>query len=115
MSVVIGALRRRIRVGRSPPPFDPCLPRLVDRPPEGAGWIHEIKHDGFRITEISVPVSQVSNLAHTSRPPLSVRAEHLVGECRATLRERSFSLIKKIGKILDQRTEKRQNREAGLS
>jgi bifunctional non-homologous end joining protein LigD len=26
-----------------------CLPRLALRPPAGAGWIHEIKHDGFRI------------------------------------------------------------------
>jgi bifunctional non-homologous end joining protein LigD len=22
---------------------------LVDRPPAGAGWLHEIKHDGFRV------------------------------------------------------------------
>jgi bifunctional non-homologous end joining protein LigD len=22
---------------------------LADRPPAGDGWIHEIKHDGFRI------------------------------------------------------------------
>jgi ATP-dependent DNA ligase len=42
-------LRRRIRADRSPPAFEPCLPRLVDRPPTGPGWIHEIKHDGFRI------------------------------------------------------------------
>ena len=29
--------------------FDPCLPRPAKQPPAGAGWIHEIKHDGFRI------------------------------------------------------------------
>jgi bifunctional non-homologous end joining protein LigD len=22
---------------------------LVDRPPAGPGWLHEIKHDGFRV------------------------------------------------------------------
>jgi bifunctional non-homologous end joining protein LigD len=22
---------------------------LVDRPPAGPGWLHEVKHDGFRI------------------------------------------------------------------
>jgi ATP-dependent DNA ligase len=27
----------------------PCLPSLADRPPKGAGWFHEIKHDGFRL------------------------------------------------------------------
>jgi bifunctional non-homologous end joining protein LigD len=27
----------------------PCLPSRVDKPPSGHGWIHEIKHDGFRM------------------------------------------------------------------
>src|SRR5499427_2057771 len=27
----------------------PCLPSPVDRPPSGPDWIHEIKHDGFRM------------------------------------------------------------------
>jgi len=27
----------------------PCEPTLTDRPPAGADWLHEIKHDGFRI------------------------------------------------------------------
>ena len=29
--------------------YEPCLPRLAKEPPAGPGWIHEIKHDGFRI------------------------------------------------------------------
>jgi bifunctional non-homologous end joining protein LigD len=29
--------------------FEPCIPTLADRPPSGPGWIHEIKHDGFRL------------------------------------------------------------------
>jgi bifunctional non-homologous end joining protein LigD len=28
---------------------EPCLPSPAKRPPAGPGWIHEIKHDGFRI------------------------------------------------------------------
>jgi ATP-dependent DNA ligase len=27
----------------------PCLPTSAPRPPSGALWLHEIKHDGFRI------------------------------------------------------------------
>ena len=27
----------------------PCLPSKAARPPTGALWVHEIKHDGFRI------------------------------------------------------------------
>jgi len=35
---------------RSLPNFiEPCLPRRADKPPAGRDWIHEIKHDGFRI------------------------------------------------------------------
>jgi bifunctional non-homologous end joining protein LigD len=49
MSDVIRELRRRIGADRSPRPFEPCLPRPATQPPAGSGWIHEIKHDGFRI------------------------------------------------------------------
>ena len=28
---------------------EPCLPSPAKDPPSGPGWIHEIKHDGFRI------------------------------------------------------------------
>ena len=36
-------LRRQVRR------YEPCLPRPAKAPPAGPGWIHEIKHDGFRI------------------------------------------------------------------
>ena len=26
----------------------PCRPTLVANPPAGPGWLHEVKHDGFR-------------------------------------------------------------------
>ena len=29
--------------------LEPCLPRKANMPANGSGWIHEIKHDGFRI------------------------------------------------------------------
>ena len=27
----------------------PCLPTKIDKLPSGSQWLHEIKHDGFRI------------------------------------------------------------------
>jgi bifunctional non-homologous end joining protein LigD len=27
----------------------PCLPTKAPQPPTGEGWLHEIKHDGFRV------------------------------------------------------------------
>jgi bifunctional non-homologous end joining protein LigD len=29
--------------------IEPCLPSSAKAPPSGPGWLHEIKHDGFRI------------------------------------------------------------------
>jgi bifunctional non-homologous end joining protein LigD len=42
-------IRHRLHDDRSLPPFEPCLPRPAKEPPAGPDWIHEIKHDGFRI------------------------------------------------------------------
>jgi ATP-dependent DNA ligase len=42
-------LARRVRLENSRPRFEPCLPRPAKQPPAGPDWIHEIKHDGFRI------------------------------------------------------------------
>jgi bifunctional non-homologous end joining protein LigD len=46
---VTSELRRRLRADRALPRYEPCLPRPAKKPPAGTGWIHEIKHDGFRI------------------------------------------------------------------
>jgi bifunctional non-homologous end joining protein LigD len=29
--------------------IEPCLPTLAKSPPSGRDWIHEIKHDGYRL------------------------------------------------------------------
>ena len=35
---------------RQPPGFiEPCIPTRTDKPPDGPDWIHEIKHDGYRM------------------------------------------------------------------
>src|SRR5262252_9333296 len=41
------SLRERTRPGFGI--IEPCLPSPAKAPPSGAGWLHEIKHDGFRI------------------------------------------------------------------
>jgi bifunctional non-homologous end joining protein LigD len=37
------------RSGRTAGLVEPCLPSPVKAPPSGPDWLHEIKHDGFRI------------------------------------------------------------------
>ena len=45
-TVVYRDLSRRSKPVKS---FEPCLPRKAKAPPSGPIWIHEIKHDGFRL------------------------------------------------------------------
>src|SRR5438067_1950105 len=46
MPLVFGMLLRRVAF----PDFcEPCLPSPAAKPPAGAGWLHEIKHDGYRM------------------------------------------------------------------
>jgi ATP-dependent DNA ligase len=35
--------------GRLPRWVKPQLCKLVDEPPDGSEWLHEIKHDGYRM------------------------------------------------------------------
>jgi bifunctional non-homologous end joining protein LigD len=57
---------------------EPCLPSPAERPPAGANWIHEIKHDGFRVMarRDAAGVRLFSRNGHdfTSRFPLVVAA-----------------------------------------
>ena len=46
MSVVM--LRSRIPIAGAGF-IEPCLPSLATKPPRGSEWIHEIKHDGYRL------------------------------------------------------------------
>lgn len=36
---------------KNPPPgfIRPCLPTVAPKPPQGPGWAHEVKHDGYRL------------------------------------------------------------------
>src|SRR3977135_576342 len=36
--------------------IEPCLPSPADKAPSGASWIHEIKHDGYRLMARRDPV-----------------------------------------------------------
>jgi bifunctional non-homologous end joining protein LigD len=45
------------RIRSAPAGFiEPCLPSPADKPPSGANWIHEIKHDGYRLMAPRDPV-----------------------------------------------------------
>ena len=42
-------MRRRVGAGFGRLEFiEPLMPTLVEKPPEGDGWIHEVMFDGYR-------------------------------------------------------------------
>jgi bifunctional non-homologous end joining protein LigD len=57
---------------------EPCLPSPAEKPPAGAGWLHEIKHDGFRmlVRRDAAGVRLFTRNGHdwTGRFPLIARA-----------------------------------------
>jgi bifunctional non-homologous end joining protein LigD len=67
----------------------PCRPTAADKPPSGPGWIHEIKHDGFRMmvrrNGAGVRLFTCNGYDWTDRYPLIVQAAR-------TLRAQSFLL-----------------------
>jgi bifunctional non-homologous end joining protein LigD len=36
---------------------EPCLPSPADKPPSGSEWVHEIKHDGYRLMARRDPIA----------------------------------------------------------
>jgi bifunctional non-homologous end joining protein LigD len=65
--------------------IEPCLPSPADHPPSGTNWIHEIKHNGYRLMVRRDPVGIRRLLTRngndwTWRYPLVVEAvNHLKG------------------------------------
>jgi bifunctional non-homologous end joining protein LigD len=58
--------------------IEPCLPSPADNPPTGSTWIHEIKHDGYRLMarRDSVGIRLITRRGNdwTTRFPLVVEA-----------------------------------------
>src|SRR5260370_6359516 len=68
----------RVRAGNLVRLVELCLPSPAKRPPAGPNWLHEIKHDGFRIMarRDSAGVRLVTRNGHdfTARFPLAAAA-----------------------------------------
>jgi bifunctional non-homologous end joining protein LigD len=77
------------RVRPRPPPvfIQPCLPTRADKAPSSVNWIHEIKHDGFRMMvgrdAAGVRLLTRNGIDWTTRFPL-------IAEAAAALRVKYF-------------------------
>ena len=47
--------RMRRRLAADTKFIEPYLPSPADKPPSGSDWIHEIKHNGFRLMAGATP------------------------------------------------------------
>ncbi|WP_296578525.1 DNA ligase D [Phreatobacter sp.] len=57
--------RALAQAGSAAPAFvPPCLASLAGRPPKGAGWVHEVKFDGYRV-QAALSARQVRLLTRT--------------------------------------------------
>ena len=52
--MLIERMRKRLAADRASF-IEPCLPSPAPKPPTGPNWIHEIKHDGFRLMGGGIP------------------------------------------------------------
>ena len=53
--MLIERMRKRLSADRTSF-IEPCLPTPAAKPPSGSNWIHEIKHDGYRLMARRDPV-----------------------------------------------------------
>jgi bifunctional non-homologous end joining protein LigD len=68
---------------------EPCIPTLAARPPSGPDWVHEIKHDGYRLI-----VRRVGKLARlfTRRGYDWTECYPAIAAAATKIRARSFTL-----------------------
>jgi bifunctional non-homologous end joining protein LigD len=67
--------------------ISPCLPTKTDRLPSGSEWLHEIKHDGFRV----IAGKKGAQVKLHSRPGNDLTHRFpLIVETLARLRSRSY-------------------------
>jgi ATP-dependent DNA ligase len=67
--------------------IDPCIPTLAAKPPSGPGWVHEIKHDGYRliVRRDGAAVRLFTRRGWTDRYPA-------IATAAAKLKARSFTM-----------------------
>ena len=61
-------MRKRIAAKPSLSFIEPMQPALVDAPPDGSDWVHEVKWDGYR-SQVIVQNGRCPDL-HPPRPRL---------------------------------------------
>src|SRR5271169_195751 len=68
---------------------DPCIPSRAPKPPSGPDWVHEVKHDGYRLivrrNGVTVRLFTRRGYDWTDRYPA-------IADAAAKLKARSFTL-----------------------
>ena len=92
--------------------IEPCLPSTAAKPPSGPGWIHEIKHDGYRlmVRRDTAGIRILTRNGHdwTSRFPLIVSAANAI-RAKSFLIDGEAVACDDSGLAVFQRLRKRKN------
>ena len=75
----------------------PCLPTVAQEPPRGHGWLHELKHDGYRL-QIHVRDGRV-RLFTMNAPTGQALSAHCRGSCVShwlSIPKSSVSMLKAL-------------------
>jgi bifunctional non-homologous end joining protein LigD len=95
-----------LRTVSRPTTFEPCLPTQADEPPSGSRWVHEIKHDGFRLIaqrdEAGVRLITRNGHDWTERYPAVAAA---VGRlrCRSCIIDGEVVVVDEVGRTIFER------------
>jgi bifunctional non-homologous end joining protein LigD len=86
--------------------FEPCIPTQADRPPSGPGWVHEIKHDGFRLIaqrdEAGVRLITRNGHDWTERYPAVAAAGGRL-RCRSCIIDGEVVVVDEVGRTIFER------------
>ncbi len=81
--------------------IEPCLPSPAAKPPTGAGWLHEIKHDGFRnmAQRNGAGVWLLSRVLRSMRIDDGSGLRGRQGLCRVEVRCREGRVLRRIAAV----------------
>jgi hypothetical protein len=78
------------------PPFVmPCIPTRAVKPPAGPGWVHEIKHDGYRLQVVgdkSAPVHPPRVRCPSSQVWVTLMTKSATNDLSSTIDGMSISM-----------------------
>jgi hypothetical protein len=89
------AARAGITAAVAPHFIEPCLPSPGEKPPTGPDWVHEIKHDGYRLMARRGPVGIRFERLREPRRPSTCSMVKTCGASRLSRKAATFARVRR--------------------